>query len=357
MMTNRERVMAALNHQKPDRPPLNYFGTDETTDRLLQHLNLDTHEDLLNYFGADLRYVSPAYVGPDNFSGLFGYGTGGVDMWGIGWRRVSNDFCAYYEPCYHPLAQATTVQEVEDYAWPKVDWLSVAHIADDIRRFNQTEPKAIVFTIDSSFLETAWAMRGFERFLIDMVEYPEIVSAILRRVTELITQITMRALEEAQGGIDIIWNGGDVGMQTGMMFSPVLWRKLVKPFHRQLVEPYKKLGLKTRYHSDGAIVPIIGDLIEMGLDLLDPIQPCAPEMAPENLASLFGGKISFYGGVDSQYLLPYGTAREVEDKVLHLIHVLGQEGGYIVAASNAVQPDVPIENVLTLYRTAREFQY
>ena len=192
---------------------------------------------------------------------------------------------------------------------------------------------------------------------MDLVEYPAIVDALLRKVTELLTQITMRAVEEAQGEIDIIWSAGDVGMQTGMMFSPVLWREQVKPFHRQLVEPYKKMGLKTRYHTDGAIVPIIGDLIEMGVDLLDPIQPNTPGMAPENLMSLFGGQISFYGGVDTQGLLPHGTPREVEEKVLHLIRVLGEQGGYVVAASNAVQPDVPIENVLTLYRTAREYRY
>lgn len=356
MMTAYERVITALNHRKPDRPPLNYFGTGETTGRLLKHLGLDTYEDLLRYFGADMRYVSPGYVGPDNFSGMFGFSTGGVDMWGIGWRPASNDSCTYYESCYNPLAQARTVKEIEHHSWPSVDWLSVAHLGDDIRRFNQVERKAIVFSA-GSFLEIAWCMRGFERFLMDMVEYPEIVDAILRRVTELLSQITMRAIEEAQGGIDIIWSAGDVGMQTGMIFSPVLWRELVKPFHRQLVEPYKKMGLKTRYHTDGAIVPIIGDLIEIGVDLLDPIQPNTPGMAPENLMKLFGGQISFYGGVDTQGLLPYGTARDIEEKVLHLIHVLGEEGGYVVAASNAVQPDVPIENVLTLYRTAREYRY
>jgi uroporphyrinogen decarboxylase len=355
-MTARERVLTALNHQQPDRPPLNYFGTSETTDRLLKRLSLDTYEDLLSYFGADMRYVSPRYVGPDSFSGMFGYGTGDVDMWGIGWRLASNDSCTYYEPCYHPLAQAVTAQDVENYAWPDIDWLSVTHIAADIREFNQKEPKAIVFSA-GSFLEIAWCMRGLERFFMDMVEYPEIVNALLRKVTELLTQITMRAIEEAQGEIDIIWSAGDVGMQTGMMFSPVLWREQVKPFHRQLVEPYKKMGLKTRYHTDGAIVPIIGDLIEMGVDLLDTIQPNTPGMDPENLMSLFGGQISFYGGVDTQGLLPHGTAREVEEKVLHLIRVLGEQGGYVVAASNAVQPDVPIENVLALYRTAREYRY
>ena len=142
-----------------------------------------------------------------------------------------------------------------------------------------------------------------------------------------------------------------------MMFSPELWREQIKPWHKQLIEPFKQMGFKTRYHTDGAVVPIIEDLIEMGLDLLDPIQPKAKDMQAENLKALFGNRLSFYGGLDTQELLPMGTAGEVEQEVLRLINVLGSSGGYVVAASNAVQPDVQLENVLALYRTAREYRY
>jgi len=356
MMTSHDRVMTALSHQRPDRPPLNYFGTPETTQKLLNHLGLESSEDLLCYFGADMRYVAARYVGPDTFSGTFGYDTGGVDMWGVGWKAASNDWCTYYESVDHPLAQATTVKEIEEYSWPSIDWLSLAHLKDDIQRFNQGEPKAIIFCM-GMFIEIAWAMRGFEQFLMDLIDQPEIADAILGRVTALCKEISMRALEEAQGKIDIIWSGGDVGMQTGMMFSAKLWRERIKPFHKELIEPFKRMGLKTRYHTDGSITPIIEDLIEMGLDLLDPIQPNTKGMDAEDLKALFGGRISFYGGIDTQKLLPYGSAREVEDEVLRLIRVLGSNGGYFVAASNSVQPDVPIENILALYRTAREFRY
>jgi len=355
-MTSYERVMAALNHRRPDRPPLNYFGTAETTQKLLDHLRLDTYEELLCHLGADMRYVGPRYVGPDTFSGMFGFGAGGTDMWGIAWKPVSNNYCSYYEVAHHPLAQAGTVKAIDEYAWPRLDWLSLSHVSDEIRQIHQTEPKAIVFPA-GSFLEIAWCLRGFERFLLDMIEHPEMVHTILDRVTRLCQQVTLRAVEEAQGQIDIIWSAGDVGMQSGMLFSPELWREQIKPFHRKLIEPFKKMGLKTRYHTDGAVVPIIPDLIELGLDLLDPIQPNTPGMDPENLNARFGEKLSFYGGVDTQRLLPYGTAPEVEAEVLHLIRVLGANGGYVVAASNAVQPDVPIENILTLYRTAREYRY
>jgi uroporphyrinogen decarboxylase len=355
-MTSRDRVMVALNNERPDRPPLNYFGTPETTEKLLSHLNLESGEDLLCYFGADMRYVGAEYVGPPAFSGAYGYGDGGVDMWGIGWRPVSNNWCTYYEPVHHPLAQAKTVKEIEEYSWPSVDWLSVSHLKDAVRRFNQVEPKAIVFSV-GSFFEIAWCLRGFEQFLMDLIVRPAITDTLLHRVTMLCKEITMRALEEAEGEIDIVWSGGDVGMQTGMMFSPEVWRERIKPFQRELIEPFKRMGLKTRYHTDGSVIPIIEDLIEMGLDLLDPIQPNTKGMEAENLRALFGGRISFYGGIDTQRLLPYGSAREVEDEVLRLIRVLGSHGGYVAAASNAVQPDVPIENILALYRTAREYRY
>jgi uroporphyrinogen decarboxylase len=347
--------MTALGHQKPDRPPLNYFGTPETTKKLLEHLSLGTHEDLLCYFGADMRYVSPEYVGPSEFSGACGYSSGGTDMWGVPWRTASNDYCTYTEVASHPLAHATTLEQLREYPWPSPDWLSVAHLKEEIRSINRSQQRAIVLPT-GMFFETAWFLRGFEQLMLDFMEQPDIAEFILMKVTRLQKEVTMRAVEASDGQIDIVWSNSDVGMQDGMMFSPELWRKHIKPWHRELIEPFREMGLRTRYHTDGGVTPIIDDLIEMGLDLLDPIQPKAKGMDAENLMACFGGRISFYGGVDTQELLPFGTADQVESEVLRLIDVLGSNGGYVVAASNAVQPDVPIENVLALYRTAREYR-
>ena len=355
-MTSYERVMAALEHRKPDRVPLNYYGTVETDKKLMDHLQLETREELLRHLGADMRYVGPEYVGPDTFSGAHGYNSGSTDMWGMKWKAVGNEFTTYNELVDHPLAEAQTIQDVEEYPWPSADWLSVSHIKDSVRQANDDEQRAIVIAT-GDFLEIACGMRGIEQFLIDMVMQPELAQAILSRVVELCRTVALRAVEKADGGIDIVWSSSDVGMQTGMLFSPALWREHVMPLHNTLIEPFKKMGLKTRYHSDGGIAPIIPDLIEMGLDLLDPIQPNTPGMDPENLKALSGGRLAYYGGVDTQQLLPYGMPREVEQTVLHLIQVLGEQGGYIAAASNAVQADVPVENILTLYRTAREYRY
>ena len=355
-MTSRERVQTALRHQKPDRPPLNYFGTHETTEKLLRHLGLETAEQLLCHLGADMRYVAPRYVGPEELSGPSGYATGSTDMWGVEWKPVSNAFATYNEVASHPLAQATTLQELEAYPWPSPDWLSVDHLKEEIEAINRDEPRAIVLPA-GTYLENAWYLRGLEQFLIDLVVQPDLAESILRRVTHFLKEVAMRAVEAADGGIDIAWSASDVGMQTGMLCSPDIWRERLEPWHRELVEPFKQMGLTTRYHTDGAVVPVIDDLIEMGVDLLDPTQPKAAGMDAENLWTRFGGRISFYGGVDTQELLPYGTADQVEEEVLRLIRVLGSQGGYVVAASNAVQPDVPVENILALYRTAREYRY
>ena len=355
-MNSRERVIAAIEHRRPDRPPLNYFGTSETTEMLLAHLCLETKEDLLRYFGADMRYVAPRYVGPDRYSGMSGFGGGGTDIWGVEWQPCRNAYCTYYEVSRNPMAGISTVAEVEAYPWPDPDWFDPSGLAEEIRRLNADEPRAIVLPV-GSFFETAWWMRGLETFLMDLVERPAVAERILRKATDFFKEVSMRAVDAADGQIDIAWSSSDIGMQTGMIFSPDLWRTCVKPFHRELVTPFREMGLKTRYHSDGAFADVIEDMIEMGLDLLDPIQPKATGMDADNLARRFGGRLAFYGGVDTQELLPMGTARQVEEEVLRLIRVLGSNGGYVVAASNAVQPDVPVENILALYLTARDYRY
>ena len=355
-MTSKERVIAVLEHRRPDRVPLNYYGTPETDRKLMEHLGIETRDELLRRLGTDMRYIGPEYAGPDCYSGIHGYHSGGTDMWGMQWQPAGNEFTTYTELVGSPLAGATTLGDVEAYPWPSADWLSVGHVKQAIEEANRDEPRAVVLAV-GEFLEIACGMRGKEQFLVDMLLEPDIARAMLERVIDICETALKRAVEEAEGGIDIVWTGSDVGMQTGMQFSPELWREMVQPFQRRLIEPFKKMGLKTRYHSDGAIAPIIPDLIEMGLDLLDPIQPNVPGMDPENLRALSAGRLAYYGGVDTQHLMPYGTPAEIEAKVLELIEILGDAGGYIAAASNAVQPDVPVENILTLYRTAREYRY
>lgn len=355
-MTSYERVMTALSHRNPDRPPVNYIATPEMNEKLKKHLGIENQEELLNYLGVDMRYVSARYVGPKEFIGVQGVRGAGKDFWGVIWKAVKYKFGVYNEIAFHPLAHVKTVKEVEEYNWPHPDWFDVSHLKEEIKRINDKERHAIIFFAGGSF-ETPWYMRGLERFLMDMVECPEIAETISRRVTEFYKERAMRAIEESDGQIDIIFSGGDIGTQRGMMLSPDLWRKYIKPWSKQLIKPFKEMGLKTFYHSCGSIVPVIEDFIEMGLDVLDPVQPKAEGMDPEYLKEHFGDRLSFHGGIDEQEILPFGAPEDVEKEVIRLINILGKNGGYIVAAAHAIQPDTPVENVLAMYRTACEYKY
>ena len=178
---------------------------------------------------------------------------------------------------------------------------------------------------------------GLEQFLIDLRQQPEIAEAICRHVEEYYRLCVLRVLEVAGDRIDLIGTGGDIGTQRGMTLNPALWRRHIKPYSGHLIRTFKSLGYKTFYHSCGSIVPVIPDLIEVGLDLLDPIQPRAAGMNPEALFAAFGDRLSFHGGIDEQELLPHGTAEQVYAETTRVIEILGQNGGYVVAAAHNVQ--------------------
>lgn len=351
-----EHVITAMSHRTPDRPPINYVATPEAHANLKRHLGIDDDEALRKFLGVDIRYVSPLYVGPKDMMGQGGGAAPGKDFLGIVWKPVKNEFATYNEIAFHPLGHVTTVEEVEKYSWPSVDWFDFSHLKEEIARLNAHRRHAIIYFAGGAF-ETPWYMRGMERFLMDLVEYPEIAEAISHRAMQFYRARAMRAIEASDGQIDIIGSGGDIGTQRGMMLSPELWRTHIKPNSEQLIRPFKDMGLRTFYHSCGAIVPVIEDFIGMGLDILDPIQPRAAGMKPEVLKGRFGKQLTFHGGVDEQELLPRGTAEEVRNEVLRSIDILGQQGGYIVCAAHAIQPDTPVENILAMYETAKQYRY
>jgi len=351
-----ERVFAAINHRESDRPPINYLATPEVHAELKRHLGIEDDEKLRQFLGADIRYVSANYVGPEGTTGAAGVGAAGKDFLGIVWEPVKNEFGTYNEIAFHPLAHVTTVEEVEEYAWPSVDWFDYSHLVEEITRLNADHRHAILFFAGGAF-ETPWYMRGLERFLMDLVECPEIAEAIARRSMEFYQARAMRAIEASDGRIDIIGSGGDIGTQRGMMLAPDLWRTHIKPYSEQLIRPFKEMGLTTFYHSCGAIVPVIEDFIDMGLDILDPIQPKASGMDAALLKSRFGDRLAFHGGIDEQELLPRGTVAQVRDTVQGLIDILGKQGGYIACAAHAIQPDTPVENALAMYQAVREYRY
>ncbi|NQU11749.1 hypothetical protein HQ590_13225 [bacterium] len=354
-MTSRERVLAAARRQPTDRPPTGLRCTAEAWAALRQHLGVATNDDVLDALDVDLRYVAPPFIGPPERSAVM-LGSEGTDFWGCRSRRVTNQFQTYFEFEFHPLAEAQTVADIERHDWPPVDWWDYDAVPAAIATANRKEPRAISFFAGGSF-ESPWYLRGQEQFLIDLYENPALVDAICSRVTEFYCERARRTLAAAPGQIDIPYSGGDVGSQRGMLLDPAVWRQRIKPYSAQLITPFKQQGYTTFYHSCGSIVPVIDDFIEMGLDILDPLQVGAAGMAPEELFPRFGDRLSFHGGIDVQRLLPRATPQQVYDETTRLISILGQRHGYIVAPSHAVQADTPPANIVALFDAARAWRW
>ena len=358
-MDSRSRVLAVCERRRADRPATSMRFTSEALEMMRVHLGLATSDDMLNdvldELEIDLRWISVPFIGPKERSTptLFGEGT---DFWGIGFKKVETPTNAYFEFCHHPLAKAETVADVDGYDWPGLDWWDYAAVPEIIERANRKGRRAIMFMAGGAF-ETPWYICGMEKFLVDLHVQPEIPEAICRRVEEYYRQRALRVIDAAGGKIDIIGSGGDIGTQRGMMLSPDVWRRRIKPFTGRLIYTFKRMGLKTFYHSCGSLVPVIDDLIEVGLDLLDPIQVHAEGMTPENLYSRFGERLSFHGGIDEQELLPHGTAGEVYDETRRTIDILGRRSGYVVSAAHQIQADTPPENAVAMLRAAKDYRW
>ena len=348
-----ERIMNSVRHRKPDRAPIDYIATPEFHAALKKFWEIDDDEVVLRKLGVDIRRVQAQYIGPEGTTGAAGVNAAGKDFLGIVWKPVKNEFGTYNEIAFHPLAHATTVKEIEEYTWPEVDWFDYSHLKEEIAHINNEHRYAIMFFAGGAF-ETPWYMRGMERFLMDLVECPDIAEAISHHVAEFYKKRALRAIDESDGRIDIIGSGGDIGTQRGMMLAPDLWRNHIKSYSEELIRTFKDMGLTTFYHSCGSIVPVIEDFIDMGLDILDPVQPKAKGMEPAELKKQFGGRLTFHGGIDEQELLPRGTPAQVRQEVERLIRIVGADGGYIACPAHAIQPDTPVENIIALYETANE---
>ncbi len=351
-----QRILKAVNHECPDRPAIDYIATPEVNTMLKRYLKIEDDEQLLQRLGVDIRQVSGKYMGPEELCGGMGIRATGKDFWGVVRKSVKHDTGTYNEIAYYPLAEMKTVKEVEEYNWPELDWFDFSHLKEEIAAINRDNRYAIMFFAGGAF-ESPWYMRGLERFLIDLVECPDIAESISSHVTKFYKERALRAIEESGGQIDIIGSGGDIGTQRGMMLAPDLWRKHIKPYSRELIQTFKEMGLITFHHACVSIFPVIEDFIEMGLDILDPIQPKAADMDPMNLNTHFGNKLTFHGGIDEQELLPFGKPEEVREEVNRLIEIMGSDGAYIVCPAHALQPDTPVENALAIYETATEYHF
>lgn len=328
----------------------------------------DLDEEVLQRLGSDFRYINANP--PDGYEDRDiipydptqetedGYAIGEnqhtyVDQWGITWRRAA----FYYDMVDHPLRNKS-FQAVKHYNWPDPDdpgrWRGLRQKAEAL--YNSTD-YAIAFPPNSGgFLEMGQWLCGHEDFMIHLGYNDKIASFVLDGLVDVLTAFWENCLDTVGPYVQVIQFGDDYGMQDRLQISPSMWRRHIKPRYAKLLARVKpKADVKVYHHSCGAISEIIPDLAEIGVDIINPVQPRAKGMDSERLKTAFGDVICFHGGIDEQYVLPNGTPEEVRDEVRYRIRALGQGGGYILAPAHNIQADVSVENILTLFDAAREY--
>jgi len=351
-MTPYERVETAIHLKQPDRVPFDFWAVPEMIHSLKTLLAIQTDEELLQCLGIDSRIVTPNFIGPlpERFSDNTFY-----TQWGSHRRLFANEFSTYEEYASFPLAEVSSVTEVQNWErWPKTEYWDWKTIVPQIRDLNHQVRYHIRYDVGGIF-ESAWALYGLEKFLVDLVERPEIPCAIMDCYTDLMIANVHSLMKEARGWIDIVYTYDDIATQNSLLMSPKMWREHIFPRHQRLNQVIKSYGLKILYHSCGAVYPLIRSLVEdLGIDILNPLQPRAARMDMQKIKDEFGQKIAFHGGIDLQQTMSHGTPDDVRSEVASRISILGKNGGYICTTAHYIQADTPLENVIALYTAPRK---
>ncbi len=379
-MTSRERLLAALDHRVPDRVPIDLGGNQTGIHRvayenLLARLGLHEtiaimdlvqqlarpSEAVLERLGVDTRYVAAG--APDSFKGGVVRRERGGRMWedfedefGVVWSRP-DDAPNYFDISHSPLA-GLSLEQIRDYPFPDGgDPSRFAGLRERALRLRRETPYAVVAGISGVVYEICWYMRGLENLFIDMVERPEVLETIIDRTLRYWLDWFRGFLDEAGDVVDVIMIGDDLTGQDGPLFQPRVYRSIVKPRQKALVTYIKsRTKAKIWYHSCGSILPYIPDLLDNGIDALNPVQITARGMDPAGLKARFGDRLTFWGGaVNTQKTLPRGTPAEVREEVRRNLAAFMPGGGYVFANVHNIQADVPPDNVLALFDAAREF--
>lgn len=372
--TSRQRVETALNHQEPDRVPLDLTITIKPYRRIRQFLGLPEREaradnftevypelEVLKLLGVDMTFVrlrSPVNWQPPP------PGADGVryDEYGVGRKTVQIEPDLYlFEVVDSPLKDAV-LADLAHYPWPDpTDTGRIAGLEEDARRLYQETDLAIMGRFGGPILELAAYLRGWEQLWVDLLANRPFALALLNILADIQIELDRRALEAAGRYLSVFkLSGEDLGMQDRPLYSPRLWNEVILPVlsrrwlaARQVLDrvaPQVKLML----HSDGAIRPYLPDLIACRIDMIDPVQPDCPGMELAGLKRDFGGSLSFHGALDTHRVLPFGSVEEVQAATLACMQALGPGGGYILAPVHNVQGDVPPENLVAMCKTVVE---
>lgn len=382
-MTPRERVQLAIEHQEPDCIPIDLGGgvssmTDCAYKEFKEYLQLRESpgkeiqpypeeiggmctvsrfdERVLQQLDVDLRrvWLRGSSQGPPQIAedGSF------VNEWGIRQRKVPHHKGYYLEMVGNPLKHAT-IQDLESYPWPDPYELArTSGLQAEVEYWYNNTAYALVGGLPcGGIFESCTWLRGLDQFLMDLILDKEFCHALMSKVLELHQGFFQVFLDIVGPYIEIIETADDLGMQTGLLLSPALYREMVKPYHQALFGTIKsKTQAKIFFHSCGSVVDVIDELIDVGVDILNPVQPLAKGMDdPEILNKRFGKYIVFHGGIDIQNVLPHGTIQDVHVEVKKRISGLAPGGGYILGPAHNIQVDVPPQNIVAMFDAARKY--
>ncbi len=349
MITHRERILTAARRGKPDRVPLDIWATGEVYEKLFQHFGVTTHREVWDRLHLDkIVGVGPKYVGPP--ARELPEGTKQVPPFWVTQREIHYGTGSYWETIDWPLKNATTLGELEQFQWPSADWYDFSDIAAQCDEWPE-------HAIEGCYIAPFYwhnHVRGLEQSCIDLIAEPELTEYILRRLTEFGWEFACRFFEAARGRIHTTEVTDDYGSQRDLMISEQSYRRWFKPIQKRFIDLAHQAGVLVMHHDDGAIRRIIPDFVELGVDILNPIQHVCPGMELDGLKRDFGDRLCFHGGVDNQQVLAYGTVEDVRREVRDCMRLLGAGGGYILAPCHNIQPVTPVENIIAMYETAWE---
>ena len=345
-MLPRERVLLALSHKITDRIPLDFWGTPETWEKLRVHFGTKDDEVILKSLEIDIRQFQPQYMGVIDNKPDGSY----IDRMGVHRRPVKNKFCVYEEYASSPLGYVENVGDFKSYQWPDIERFDFKSLPEQIGDAHKTY---YIKLETGGLFELAWALRGYEQFMIDMVESPEIAHFIMEKLTDFYCEYIRRAMKYAGDKYDMVYTYDDIAAQNSLLLSKDMWREFIRPYHVKLNKVIHEYGKTVMYHTCGAVYEMIPLLAELPIDVLNPLQPAARGMDFEKIKKEFGNVLCFHGGIDIQQLLPFGSVEEVKTAVRRAIEVLGRGGGYILTSAHYIQSDTPVENILAMFETAK----
>lgn len=345
-MNSRERMLAAINRKPVDRIPTDIWATGEVWAKLRQHfgegVDIAAQLHIDGFAGAGSKYIGPPLPAmPEGES---------VNFWGMRSRNVAHEGGVYSEQVFYPLAQAQTIDDLEAYPWPKAEWFDYSGMRAQAEEGRKTRAVQCGYMAPFFYHNL---LRGLEQSLIDPLTDPEFTHVLVGRISDFFYDHHRKMFEVCAGLIDVAQVTDDLGSQTGPLISLDLYKEFYAPHHKRFIDLCHEFGIKVFHHDDGSCRPFLPLLVDMGIDILNPIQWTCPGMEREGLKAEFGDRVCFHGAVENQRILPFGTPEEVRAEVRHCIDALAGNGtGYILASCHNLQVITLVENIVAMYDEA-----